>query len=271
MRGCTTARCRSSRWPWKGSGRQHRGSERRRTQRRRGRAGRRRPSPSPSECQVSHVLGMNCIGPRAWSQSGSPCHRVDSGVAGIAANETPSSAGPRIGLEACPSTPSGAPAERGVLRLDPADAGQRGPAKVAATRGHQLGARVGPQRDLRDPGALGHPAQPRRVDDGHAGGHTDRGDRGLHDRRGHGGQRVRDGQGAGSGLSTGGPSYSDCWMANAPALRVDQGHDERDDGAQRSPRHERCRTRQPTTERMLGAKYFLSRRESLALRWLSSK
>ena len=48
---------------------------------------------------------MNCIGPTAWSQSGSPCQAVVFGVARIAANGSPSRAGPRIGVEECPSSP----------------------------------------------------------------------------------------------------------------------------------------------------------------------
>ena len=53
--------------------------------RRRGRWGRRRRRRRRRAPQVSQVDGMNCSGPTAWSQLGSPCQRRDSAVAGIAA------------------------------------------------------------------------------------------------------------------------------------------------------------------------------------------
>ena len=48
---------------------------------------------------------MNCIGPTAWSHSGSPCQADVEAVARIAAYGFPSRAGPRTGVEERPSSP----------------------------------------------------------------------------------------------------------------------------------------------------------------------
>ena len=45
--------------------------------------------------ELAQVLGMNCIGPTARSQTTSPSYRPPS-VSGIAANGPPSSTGPKI-------------------------------------------------------------------------------------------------------------------------------------------------------------------------------
>lgn len=60
------------------------------------------PSPSPSEPQTRHDPGMNCIGPTARSQVGSPS-RTPPSESEIAANPPPSSRGPRIGVIVTPA------------------------------------------------------------------------------------------------------------------------------------------------------------------------
>ncbi len=60
------------------------------------------PSPSASAAQIFQELGMNCIGPTARSQVGSPS-RAPPSVSAIAATPLPFSTGPRIGAVVTPA------------------------------------------------------------------------------------------------------------------------------------------------------------------------
>ena len=73
--------------------------------------------------RADRVVPLRVAVPARWSR----------GSRGIAATlPLPSRAGPRIGVDGVPVLTEGAAADGAVLRLDPADAGQGGPADVAA-------------------------------------------------------------------------------------------------------------------------------------------
>src|ERR1700732_1556552 len=64
-------------------------------------------SPDAATAQASKVEVRNCIGPTAWSQTGSPVLAVLAGVAGMAMLPAdPSRAGPRIGGAVSPDVGS---------------------------------------------------------------------------------------------------------------------------------------------------------------------
>ncbi len=108
------------------------------------------PSPSPSVPQVSQVLGMNCIGPTAWSHSGSPWYdvvarrradrgdgpvAVEGGARGSGGTEWPSA--PRVRPPRVPCCDSTQPMPARVVHPRPQRARRR-----------QLGAGVGAERGL---------------------------------------------------------------------------------------------------------------------------
>src|SRR3989440_10735545 len=70
------------------------------------------PSPSASTWYVCQVPGMNCIGPTAWSYTGSPSYRPPSVSRTRCSAPCPLRAGPMIGGRTLPSGWSTAPPAR---------------------------------------------------------------------------------------------------------------------------------------------------------------